>query len=242
MKEIPVTISNWYFLTELKAEGCPISKPPPEMIFCVGGCQAKDCHKLVEWCSHHNKQTTTNNFRRVISDLQRSLETIGDHGELYDQVCDVFEPNVRAFPVNPAKVAMMMDPDYDDGGIPLFYTFVMDDLYERILPLLQPDYAVLTSIPGAQEALQEDFFLHTKDELITAISEYDDAYGPVGALFKKAMYSRCSCKDGRGRRRVCIPPGPGKMCHRAPSVWVRMQLTTPEQYRFHQLRRNEIKT
>lgn len=225
LKEIPVTISAWHFLIELKAEGCPISKPPPEMIFCIGGCQKKDCQKLVEWCSHHNKQTTTNNFRHIITDLQRSLASIGDYGdgknEIYNQVCDVFEPNVRAFPINPAKVAMMMDPEYDDGGIPLFYTFIMDDLYERILPLLQPNYAMLTSIPGAQEALSDDFFLHTKEELITAISEYDDAYGPVGALYKKAMYTKCSCKDKRGRRRVCIPPGPHKMCRRGPSVWLR---------------------
>ena len=32
------------------------------------------------------------------------------------------------------------------------------------------------------------------------------------------------------------------MCKRRPVVWLRMQLTSPEQYQFHQLRRNEIKT
>ena len=47
---------------------------------------------------------------------------------------------VRAMPKNPAKIAMMLDPEYDDGGIPLFYTFVLDGLFERILPLLQPNF------------------------------------------------------------------------------------------------------
>ena len=242
LKEIPVSIANWQFLTELKAEGCPIAKPPPEMIFRIGGCQKRDCRKLVEWCSRHNTQTETNNHRQVITDLQRSLASIGTHGEIYNQLCDIFQPEVQALPKNPAKIAIMTDPDYDDGGIPLFYTFVLDALFEKILPLLQPNYAALTLIPGAQEALSEDFFLHSKEELVAAITEYDDAYGPVGALYKYAEYTKCSCKDDRGRRRVCIPPSPGKMCKRKPSVWLRMQLTTPEQYRFQQLRRNEIKT
>ena len=118
----------------------------------------------------------------------------------------------------------------------------MDDLYERILPLLQPNYESLMSIPGAQEALSDDYFLHSKQELIEAIVEYDDAYGPVGALYKYGKFRKCSCVDARGRRRVCIPPEPGKMCRRKPVVWLRMTLTTPEQYRFQQLKRNEIKT
>jgi len=171
-------------------------------------------------------------------------------------------------PKNPAKIAMMLDPEYDDGGIPLFYTFVLDGLFERILPLLQPNFeackllsflffsylffmenlffifscgffffffffflffyfflffslSTVTLIPGAQEALSDEFFLHSKNELIEAITEYDDAYGPIGALFKSAEYKKCSCTDVKGRRRVCIPPSSGKMCTRAPSVWLR---------------------
>ena len=139
-------------------------------------------------------------------------------------------------------MAMMKEDEYDDGGIPLFYTFVLDALYDRILPLLQPNYSVLTLIPGAQEALQDDFFLHTKENLIEAIAEYDDAYGPVGALYKTSTFRKCSCVDVRGRQRVCIPPCPGFMCSRKPVVWMRMALTSPEQYRFQQLKRNEIKT
>ena len=59
---------------------------------------------------------------------------------MYEQLQDIFETNVRAMPKNPAKIAMMLDPEYDDGGIPLFYTFVLDGLFERILPLLQPNF------------------------------------------------------------------------------------------------------
>ena len=299
LTEIPVSISNWHYLIELKAEGCPISRPPPELMFKSGGRQTKkDCTLIVQWCSKFTQQTTTNNYRGVIADLQKCLERIGQYdpeaeedaelekeereeeqeekkshaGELqdydsdddedssvnssrssnrsnkkktltfYQQLCDVFEPNVRAFPKNSAKVAMMMEPDYDDGGVPLFYTFVLDALYERILPLLQPNYEALTMIPGAQEALQDEFFLHSKEDLIEAIAEYDDAYGPIGALYKSSQFKKCSCVDARGRKRVCIPPGPGKMCQRKPVVWVRMTITTPEQYQYHQLKRNEIKT
>jgi len=49
------------------------------MIFIDGRSQRKDCKKLVEWCSRNNQQAQTNNFRQVITDLQRSLNSIGKY-------------------------------------------------------------------------------------------------------------------------------------------------------------------
>ncbi len=249
LPELPVSMANWFVLKELKAEGNPIARPPPELIFGPGGCQGRQAKKMVAWCKRFNTQTQTKGYRQVLTDLQRSLSRIGgwdaDPDEMTDEykaLMDVFEPDVQALPANPAKRAMMTAEDYDDGGIPRFYCFVLDDLFSRILPLVQPNYEALSMIPGAQEALGEEFFLHTRAELVEAITEYDDAYGRVGALTKEGQFRRCSCQDRRGRRRVCIPPAPGMMCKRRPVVWLRMQLTSPEQYQFHQLRRNEIKT
>ena len=70
---------------------------------------------------------------------------------------------MQALPPNPIRAKMMQEPDYDDGGVPRFYTFVLDSFFDRVLPLIQPDYGALVNIPGATEALGEDYFLHSKD-------------------------------------------------------------------------------
>ena len=91
---------------------------------------------------NHSSQTNPNSVTNCFKFFSLSLliTLTGTSGDMYEQLQDIFETNVRAMPKNPAKIAMMLDPEYDDGGIPLFYTFVLDGLFERILPLLQPNF------------------------------------------------------------------------------------------------------
>ena len=44
--------------------------------------------------------------------------------------------------------------------IPKFYGFVWEALWERIIPLVEPQYYELVNIPGVREDLLGDFFLY----------------------------------------------------------------------------------
>jgi len=107
------------------------------------------------------------------------LHQAENNPDLMTELQDVFTPNYQ--PTPPGTVGKeVADPDYDDGGIPKFYGFVWEALWERIIPLVEPQYYELVNIPGVREDLLGDFFLYTRYEVEEALMEYDDSYGPVG--------------------------------------------------------------
>jgi Leucine-rich repeat (LRR) protein len=235
IEAIPYTFANLKKLKVISANGNPLKKPPPEILFSEGAAG------LVQWCGKFNHKTEDLHHKAVILALQKILNVAANDADLSIELSDVFTPNWSPVPPGASR-ADIEDPNYDDGGIPKFYGFVWEAFWDRILPLVEPQYYELVNIPGAREELSEEFFLYSRHEVEDAIMEFDDSYGPVGSRGHECMYKQCSCVNRKGQRRVCVPPNPDYRCSRTPSTLVRMKITTVAEFKKHEIRRSEIKT
>eukprot|EP00944_MAST-04C_sp_MAST-4C-sp1_P010638 g10638.t1 len=235
IEAIPYTFANLKLLHTISANGNPLKKPPPEILYESGA------SGLVKWCGKFNNQTENLKQKSIIIALQNLLQQAQSNPDLMTELQDVFTPSFQ--PTPPGTVGKeAADPNYDDGGVPKFYGFVWEALWDRIIPLVEPQYYELVNIPGAREDLIDDFFLYTKFEVEEAIMEYDDMYGPVGSMGHECMFAQCSCTNSKGKRRVCVPPSAKFRCRRSPCTLVRMKLTGAQEFKKHEIRRAEIKT
>jgi hypothetical protein len=235
IEAIPYSFANLKHLHTISANGNPLKKPPPEVLYEQGA------NGLVKWCGKFNHQTENLTQKAILVALQKILHQVESNPDLTTELQDVFTPNYQ--PTPPGTIGKMVaNPDYDDGGIPKFYGFVWEALWERIIPLVEPQYYELVNIPGVRDDLIDDFFLYTRHEVENAIMEYDDSYGPVGSMGHECMFKQCSCTNSKGRRRVCVPPNAEYRCRRMPCTLVRMKLTSAVEFKKHEIRRAEIKT
>ena len=235
IEAIPYTFANLHKLKTISANGCPLKKPPPEILINEG------VKGLVKWCGKFNGQTEDLFHKEIITALQKLLLSVANDPDLVIELADVFNPDWKPLPPG-ASAAQMNDPKFDDGGMPAFYGFVWEALWDRVIPLAEPEYYALHKIPGAKEELLGEYFLYTKGEVEEAIMEYDDSYGPIGSFNYECMFKQCSCVTTKGKRRVCVPPNPDYRCKRSPCVLVRTAITTAAEFKKHEIRRAELKT
>jgi len=71
-------------------------------------------------------------------------------------------------------------------------------------------------------------YSYDKEEVDRVLASFKDPWGPVCVEVQECLFRRCGCVDGKGKRRVCVPPAPGFMCTR-PALLLKVEVKLQRQ-------------
>ncbi len=197
IQHLPHTIFTMDSLSSLSLEGNPLKDPDINIVN-----DGIDAVKL--WAKTKTFASGYNVLKKIIIDSQCVLR-------------DVIAYNLSSVSkINSGNSSQVIGHPNDR-----FFVFVESTFFEEMIPSWEKHLS-LHEIPSSNSYNR---FPWTREDVLNAFQNFEDAYGKVALISHPGYFTTCSCIDENGMRRVCVPPKRGYMCQRS-AVWLKEDVVT----------------
>ncbi|OQR93158.1 hypothetical protein THRCLA_08532 [Thraustotheca clavata] len=207
IRELPLSFRFLVNLEEIHMEHNPLVLPPLDVVY-------EGAQKVIAYVQMKYFEWLRQERRTIVEQLEAVFEYFDSHFD--NQWADLrayFEPNIERT-LQGTKIN--------------FYAVVISALTSEILPLLAPEIQA-----QKHPIVPMSFFDRSAEDIVDALTNFDDNYGTAGLFNEIAHFKRCMCVNPETlARQPCQYSSKGYVCERSTDVClVRYKMFSTEVYK-----------